>query len=71
MGDHRPVFSVEYTNREPARCAFFICRLAQPHAGVVSASGMHLADHPTNVILQGVLSVAVVVVVGVVEAVAP
>ncbi len=32
---------------------------------------MHLADRATNVILQGVLSVAVVVVVGVVEAVAP
>ena len=48
-----------------------ICELAQPHAGVVHSVHMHLADYATNVILQGVLSVAVVVVVGVVEAVAP
>jgi hypothetical protein len=32
---------------------------------------MHLADHATGVTLQGVLPVAVVVVVGVAEAVAP
>ncbi len=49
----------------------FIWRLAQPYAGVVDGAHMHLADRATNIILQGVLSVAVVVVVGVVEAVAP